>query len=177
MESGRKAVAEDCRFQELLATILPRRGILMKRLLRGSKLVTFTVTTTLTLPSRALAVESLETAIAAYREQEFPEALEIFQRYAEKQEPSAQYHLCMLYHEGLGVERDEDEAFLWCKRAADAGILDAQYQLGLMYLQGEGTEEDDALALEWLWQAADRGHQQAKEVLQFTLNNDFTTGC
>lgn len=68
-----------------------------------------------------------------------------------------------------GVERDEDEAFHWCKKSAGECVLDAQFQLGVMYLHGEGVEEDDVLALEWLW--------QAREVLQFVLQNDFTTGC
>lgn len=144
---------------------------------RRPRLTTVTATTLLALSSQGLAVESLEAGIALYQQNQFPKALEIFQDYAEKQEPSAQYYLSILYHQGLGVEQDKDEAFLWCKRAADAGVLDAQYQLGIYYLQGVGVEEDDALALEWLWEAADRGHQQAKEVLQFTLENDFTTGC
>lgn len=129
------------------------------------------------LTSHGLSAESLEVGIAANQQKKFPRAIEIFQQHAEKNDPTAQYYLSMLYGLGLGVERDEDEAFLWCKRAADAGVLDAQYHLGVMYLQGEGVSEDDALALDWLWKAADRDHQQAKEVLQFALENDFTTGC
>ena len=144
---------------------------------RLSRLKTIAAAITLALSSQGLQAENLEIGIAAYQEKEFPKALEIFQRYAEKRDPTAQYYLSILYRLGLGVEQDEDTAFLWCKRAADAGMLDAQYQLGIMYLQGEGVGEDDALALEWLWQAADRGHKQAKEVLQFALENDFTTGC
>jgi TPR repeat protein len=145
--------------------------------LRRSNLKTVMATITLALSSQGLQAESLDVGIAAYKEEQFPKALEIFQHHATKGDPAAQYYLSILYRLGLGVELDEDAAFLWCKQAAEEGKLDAQYQLGIMYLQGEGVEEDDALALEWLWQAADRGHFQAKEVLQFTLDNDFTTGC
>ncbi|MFK7848254.1 MAG: tetratricopeptide repeat protein [Rhodothermales bacterium] len=132
---------------------------------------------TLVLSSQGLQAEGLEVGIAAYQEEQFSKALEIFQLYATKGEPTAQYYLSILYRLGLGIEQDENAAFLWCKQAAEEGILDAQYQLGVMYLQGEGVEEDDVLALEWLWLAADQGHLQAKEVLQFALENDFTTGC
>lgn len=145
--------------------------------LRFFKLKAITVASTLAFSSQVLGSGSLETGITAYQEKQYSKALEVFHHYSEKHEPEAQYYLSMLYRQGLGVERDEDVAFLWCKRAADEGLLDAQYQLGIMYLQGEGVGEDDALALEWLWQAADRGHKQAKEVLQFALENDFTTGC
>lgn len=142
------------------------------------RLKTVSAAIALALSSPGVQAEGLEVGIAAYQEKQFPTALEVFQQHAaEEQNPTAQYYLSILYRLGLGVERDEDEAFLWCKRAADAGVLDAQYHLGIMYLQGEGVSEDDAVALDWLWKAADRGHQQAKEVLQFALENDFTTGC
>ena len=150
---------------------------MLSSLLRRPRLKTVTAAVTLALSSQGLQAQSLEVGIAAYQEKQFPAALEVFQHHAQEQNATAQYYLSILYRLGLGVERDEDEAFLWCKRAADAGVLDAQYHLGIMYLQGEGVSEDDAIALEWLWKAADRGHQQAKEVLQFTLENDFTTGC
>ncbi|MFK7845490.1 MAG: tetratricopeptide repeat protein [Rhodothermales bacterium] len=136
-----------------------------------------TAASALALSSQVLAVGSIETGITAYQQKHYSKALEVFHHYSKKHEPRAQYYLSVLYRQGLGVERDDEVAFLWCKRAADKGMLDAQYQLGIMYLQGEGVGEDDALALEWLWQAADRGHKQAKEVLQFALENDFTTGC
>ena len=125
---------------------------------RFSKLKTVTVATTLAFSSQVLGIESLEVGITAYQEKQYNKSLEIFHHYAEKLEPKAQYYLSMLSRLGLGVELDEDEAFLWCKRAADAGALDAQYQLGIMYLQGEGKEEDAVMALEWLWKATDRGH-------------------
>ena len=147
---------------------------MLNPLLRRARL---TAAVTLALSSSGLQAESLEEGIAAYQEKQFPRALEVFQHHAQAQNPTAQYYLSILYRLGLGVERDEREAFLWCSQAAGAGVLDAQYHLGIMYLQGEGVVEDDLKAMDWLWKAADRGHQQAKEVLQFTLENDFTTGC
>ena len=146
-------------------------------LLRVSKLNRVTAAITLSLSSHGLHAESLEVGVAAYQEKQFSMALEIFQQYATKGDPTAQFYLSVLYRSGMGVAQDEGEAFHWCKQAAEEGVLDAQYQLGIMYLQGEGVEEDDVLALEWLWQASDRGHLHAREVLQFVLQNDFTTGC
>jgi TPR repeat protein len=69
-------------------------------------------------------------------------------------------------------------AFEYCKRAAEEGIVDAQFQLGMMYLNAVGAmQEDDDKALEWLWRAADGGRQQAREMFDFVINNDFTYGC
>ncbi len=150
---------------------------MMTSILRLSKLKTVTTAVILTLSSHGLHAESLEAGVAAYQEKQYSKALEIFQQYAEKGDPTAQFYLSVLYRSGMGVERDEYEAFDWCKKSAGEGVLDAQFQLGIMYLHGEGAEEDDALALEWLWQASDRGHLHAREVLQFVLQNDFTTGC
>lgn len=150
----------------------------MTSILRLSKLKTVTTAVILALSSHGLHAESLlDAGIAAYQEKQFSKALEIFQQYAKKGDPTAQFYLSVMYRSGMGVVRDEDEAFVWCKKAADEGKLDAQFQLGIMYLHGEGVEEDDALALEWLWQASDRGHLHARDVLQFVLQNDFTTGC
>jgi TPR repeat protein len=150
---------------------------MMTSILRLSKLKSVTTAVILALSSHGLHAESLNAGITAYQEKQFSKALGIFQQYAKKGNPTAQFYLSLLYRSGMGVERDEDEAFDWCKKSAGEGVLDAQFQLGIMYLQGEGVEEDDVLALEWLWQASDRGHLHAREVLQFVLQNDFTTGC
>ena len=43
---------------------------------------------------------------------------------------------------GIGVAINEDEAFKWVKRAADAGLTDAQYTFGAFFMNGIGVDVD-----------------------------------
>ena len=132
---------------------------------------------TLVLSSQSSLSSDIDEGVAYYREKNFSAAFEIFLSSAQQGNAKAQYFLSTMYHSGMGVEPDEDKAFEWCKKAAQEGVLEAQFRLGIMYLQGIGVTEDDDRALEWIWTAADRGYPQAKETLQFILENDFTAGC
>lgn len=78
----------------------------------------------------------------------------------------AQYLLGKKYYLGDGVTADQEQAFMWLRRAAEQGHADAQYQLGNMYLMGEGVGQNDAVAAAWYTQAADQGHDAARQNLE-----------
>ena len=124
-----------------------------------------------------LQAHELSDGISAYQSRRYEQAFQIFSEHADIASPKALYYLSELYRSGKGVEPDEYSAFELCKQAAEEGIVEAQFRLGMMYLQGEGTTEDDDRALQWLWMAADNGYPHAREILDFVLNSDFTTGC
>jgi TPR repeat protein len=116
--------------------------------------------------------------IKAYENKQYTQAFSILNGHADHTNPMAMYYLSALYLSGKGGEQNEELAFEYCKRAAEQGVTEAQFQLGMMYLNAVGlTQEDDDRALEWLWRAAVSGHQQAKEMFDFVINNDFTHGC
>ena len=84
----------------------------------------------------------------------------------------AQYHLGIMYSEGLGVEQNASEAFVWIKKAAEQGLADAQLDLGSLYDAGEGVSQDYHQAALWYRKAAEQGVIAA----QYNLAVMFETG-
>ena len=46
-----------------------------------------------------------------------------------------------MYYLGEGVAKDEQKAFYWTKKAAEAGVASAQYNLAMMFDKGAGTKQ------------------------------------
>lgn len=63
--------------------------------------------------------------------------------------------------EGMGVKKDETEAFLWMKRSAERDYPPGMNYLAIFYERGIGTVKDRAMAEKWCRRAADRGHIEA----------------
>jgi Sel1 repeat len=107
--------------------------------------------------SWAMAAETLEDGIAAYRSGDFGKAVQVWRALAEQGVPMAQYRLGDMYAEGKGVEQNDKTAMQWYQRAADHGIADAQYNVGASYAAGLGVAQSDADAVKWFRRAADQG--------------------
>ena len=54
--------------------------------------------------------------------------------------PTAQYNLGLMYKNGIGVEKDFNEALGWFI-LLQTKIIVAKYALGLMYYKGEGIRK------------------------------------
>lgn len=80
---------------------------------------------------------------------------------AEAGYPLAECQVGYFYLEGLGVEKDLSQAFVWTKRAAEHGDRDGQYNLAFFYEEGIGTEADLDMAKYWYQQAAKQNHDLA----------------
>lgn len=65
-----------------------------------------------------------------------------------------------------GIKRDEANAALYLKIAADKGHVRAAYMYGKCLLNGIGTEKDFTAAKEQLTKAADAGDADAKKLLK-----------
>ena len=90
----------------------------------------------------------------------------------------AQNNLGVNYEEGTGVEKDEQQAVVWYRKAAEQGNVYAQYNLGVMYANGHGVTQDYAAAVAWYRYAADNGHAGAKYFLKaICVQHATTTGC
>ncbi|NPA29504.1 MAG: sel1 repeat family protein [Epsilonproteobacteria bacterium] len=70
---------------------------------------------------------TLEEAITFYEQERYEEALEALKQH--RKNMTAQYFLGMLFYEGFGVKKDEEEAKRWFKKSARQGSLDAEYML------------------------------------------------
>ncbi|MBQ7734278.1 MAG: sel1 repeat family protein [Synergistaceae bacterium] len=74
----------------------------------------------------------------------------------------AQFKLGYIFERGLGVAKDDAEAFKWYSKAAGCGHPCAQFFIALMYNEGRGVEKNDFLAAKWLRRAAVRGNKEAQ---------------
>ena len=63
--------------------------------------------------------------------------------------PEAQFEVARCYQNGTGVEKNEENAVVWYKKAAEQGDAEAQCALGECYYQARGVEKDDKEARKW----------------------------
>ena len=70
---------------------------------------------------------------------------------------AAQYNMGLMHVKGEGVPKDESEAALSFRKAADQGHAEAQHNLGIMLANGTGVPKDQFEAVEWYRRAADQG--------------------
>ena len=77
--------------------------------------------------------------------------------------PEAQFEVARCYQNGTGVEKSEENAFVWYKKAAEQGNAEAQCVLGgCFYYQTLGVEKDDKEARKWYEAAATQGNVTAQ---------------
>ena len=115
----------------------------------------------LCLPSLALS-GALEDGAAALERKEYAEAHRLLLPVAKRGDAFAQYNLGVMYAQGLGIEKNEQEAVGWYQKAASQGYPEAQSNLGLMYEFGRGVDVDYELAMNWYLKAAAQGYALAQ---------------
>ncbi|KAL8753586.1 MAG: hypothetical protein Q9184_005378 [Pyrenodesmia sp. 2 TL-2023] len=78
--------------------------------------------------------------------------------------PLALMALCAWYMVGAPpiLEKDENEAYEWAKKAADTGLPKAEYAVGYFTEMGIGCRRDPLEANMWYVRAADQGDERAK---------------
>ncbi|KAF2013371.1 HCP-like protein [Aaosphaeria arxii CBS 175.79] len=81
--------------------------------------------------------------------------------------PEAMMNLCAWYMVGAEpvLEKDENEAYEWAKRAAEHGLPKAEYAIGYFTEMGIGCRRDPLEANVWYVKAADHGDDRAKQRL------------
>lgn len=72
--------------------------------------------------------------------------------------PKAQNNLSTAYVNGMGVEKDEKEAFRLAMASALQDNPGGQYLVGEYYLNGIGVEPNDEFAFMWLYKSAQAGN-------------------
>ncbi|KAL8937255.1 MAG: hypothetical protein Q9216_004515 [Gyalolechia sp. 2 TL-2023] len=83
---------------------------------------------------------------------------------AQKGHPLALMALCAWYMVGAPpvLEKDENEAYEWAKKAAETGLPKAEYAVGYFTEMGIGCRRDPLEANVWYVRAADQGDERAK---------------
>lgn len=97
----------------------------------------------------------------AYNAGNFAEAFAQWNPLAQDGDAKSQASLGFLYYSGKGVPRDDQQALVWFKRAAEAGQPTAQFFLGLQYYYGRGVPRDLARAYSWCDIALTNGYSES----------------
>ncbi|OUS27919.1 hypothetical protein A9Q98_08545 [Thalassotalea sp. 42_200_T64] len=133
------------------------------------------ITTSLSLSSLAVATETFEQGFKYAEQQNYAQAIKIWQPLAEHGDALAQSNLGVFYENGWGVTASLEQALTWYQRAAEQGQADAQHNLASMYQQGHGVAKDLNKAGALYLQAAEQGHgaSQLRLGLMFQEIEDF----
>lgn len=119
------------------------------------------LTILLLLPLLAVA-GPLDDGLAAFHQDNYAQAFNIWKPLAEAGNADAQYNVGLLYMKGLGVEKNSRTARQLFMAAAKQGQPDAQYNLGLMYYNGTTVFRSDKDAFLWWEKAAAQNHAPAQ---------------
>jgi TPR repeat protein len=87
-------------------------------------------------------------------------------RAAKVKDPEAQYQLGLMYLEGIGLEKNDEQAFKYISWSAAQNHAKAQQKLGDMYEQGIGTNPNAEEAAAWHEKAAAQAQADALEKLK-----------
>lgn len=99
----------------------------------------------------------LNSGIAAFESREFSKAMQLLNPFAQQGDAVAQYRVSIMQQNGLGVVRNELQAFKMMKLASEQGYPLAQHGLGFMYLEGDCIDKNGDRAAHWFTQAAEQG--------------------
>lgn len=117
------------------------------------------------------AVLKSPSQLADFYQQNCPKNLAFLQRMADQSYPAAQLLLAGCYHAGAGINRDDKEASLWYRKAAERGSVYAQYQLATLLNTSDNMVRNSQQAAKWYRQAAADGNVDAQYQLAKLYEN------
>ncbi|MGB1077241.1 MAG: SDR family NAD(P)-dependent oxidoreductase, partial [Bdellovibrionales bacterium] len=101
----------------------------------------------------------------------FEKAAKWFEQAAYNGIANARYNLGVLYHQGLGVQKNEQYAIDLYRAAAHVNHPEAQYNLGIAYIEGVGVSQDVARAAHYFEEAATNNVMEAAYNLGLIYEN------
>ncbi|MDO8692732.1 MAG: tetratricopeptide repeat protein [Sheuella sp.] len=97
-----------------------------------------------------------------YDEGDYTKAFQTLDKLAREGNTQAQQVLGVMYENGQGVKKDERQAIVWFRQAADANNASAQYLLGSILERQAAGSETPIETLKWYRLAATNGHPSAQ---------------
>lgn len=92
---------------------------------------------------------------------------------ADKGDAKAQWELGKAFSQGeFGLEKDQQEAVKWFRKAAEQNFASAQFNLGACYMFGNGVEKEQQEAVKWYLKAAEQNDVWS----QFNLGTCYYNG-
>lgn len=117
-------------------------------------------------PGSLASAQGVEEGKAAFKEEDFIAAREIFLPLVDLGNADAMYFLAMMFFDGDGVPQDQAEGLRLLSLAAELGSADAQFANGYRKLEnGLATPQDHQEALYWFRLAAAQGLPDAQYAL------------
>jgi len=105
---------------------------------------------------------TVQEAVDLFQSKQYDKALPIFQDYAEKGDLKAQSYLARIYVNGLGTEKNNEEALFWASKAAAKNDAVSQGIMGYLYLNGyAGLVKDNVKAMSYYHKAANQDNTTA----------------
>ncbi len=89
-------------------------------------------------------------------------ALSLYLQLAKQGNADAQFNAGLIYANGQGIAKDDEQAVAWFGKAAKQGHKEAQTKLGFMYATGKGVVQNYNLAVYWCYKAAEQGDVTAQ---------------
>jgi len=103
------------------------------------------------------ALAGFDEGVAAYQAGDIQLAAKEFRAAAAAGNSDAQFNVGLMYEQGIGVSKDEQESLVWYRKSAEQGNPNAQFNLAVMYENGRGTAVDFFQAHQWYRKAALQG--------------------
>ncbi len=94
--------------------------------------------------------DQLKSAFEHYKKEEYKPAFEKFISIARAGHVQAQQMIGIMYTQGLGVDKDEKQAFRWLEKAAHNFDPLSMHHVGVRYFTGVGVRKNIAKAAMWL---------------------------
>lgn len=101
----------------------------------------------------------------------YSEALTHYRKLAEAGHRRAQLMTGWIYHHGLGLQENIEEARTWYSRAASQGSMEAQFNLGVLCMK----QGDFASGRDWYQKAAAQGYLPARYRLAWSYESGSGT--
>ena len=102
--------------------------------------------------------------------QQHVEAVEWYQKAAERGYTAAMFNLAVSYDDGEGIEKDQAQANHWYRKAAANGRTSAMWNLAINLDEGFGEPHDARGAADYLLQAYKGGHDKAQKAFGKNLS-------
>ena len=77
--------------------------------------------------------EEFRAGLSAFNSGDFATALRAWRPLAEGNDARSQAGIGFVYHRGLGVKVDDQQAAVWLRKAAEQGQAEGQFMLGSLY--------------------------------------------
>jgi TPR repeat protein len=112
---------------------------------------------------------------AAFNSKDYVRAMHEWGAAAEQGDARAQYHLAILYEQGLGTEKNIPEAFKWARLAAENGEANAQFALSVLYARGDEVAKDLDEAAKWFHRGV-ASARSGDSTAQYLLSKMYEAG-